>query len=89
MGTTGGRGTKPRRHSGSEMPSGYSAPPWKVLSESAYKRACGRAGPEAAVRAVRVVLARELTDPCGCSLTTRWLQRLVRGAFSQEGWRGN
>jgi hypothetical protein len=25
----------------------------------------------------------------GCSLTISWLQRLVRGAFSQEGWRRN
>lgn len=65
MGTAGGRGTKPRRHSGSKMPSGYSAPPWKVLSESAHKRVCGRAGPEAAVRAMRVVLARKLTDLAG------------------------
>lgn len=85
MATTGGRGTKPRRHSGSKMPSGYSAPSWTVLSGSAYKRARGRMGPETAVRAVRAVLARESTDSCGCSFDNKLVAEIGKRCLLPGG----
>lgn len=71
-------------HSGSEMPSGYPMPLKSCCAQSQHKRVEGRPDADEVVREVRASRAR-VDGFQGCSLTTSWLQRLVRGILSHPG----